>query len=359
MKGCLLMKVSSRSVLASTLLYYYVSINSTFASFVTSPLVSRTIASTSFIPSSSSLSLQHNLSCTRSSNKKSKNFMISTSNKSNIHIHNKSLTSLAQKKDDIMEESKTEAQHKIDPLSALNLPSPLILGSGSFTRKLILQEMNIPFVLKVKPINEYEIGIRENETYAKELVMTLAKAKADALIQGIIDTNSNNNNNGTLDEEKEEQKDDKFNLNLPNYSSTNEYVVLTADQVVTCNNQILEKPNSIDEAQTFVKQYANNPPKTVGSVVLTHLPSMKQVSGIDISTIYFKSQIEKDCEALVANLLSDNAPILSCAGGLMVEHKFVKEYIVNIDGSEDGVMGLSKALVSRLLNELKNKLDSL
>ena len=254
----------------------------------------------------------------------------------------------------IMAENCDIAVTTDDPLSALNLPSPLILGSGSFTRKLILKEMNIPFILKVKPINEYEIGTREDQSYAKDLVMTLAKAKADALIQGLVETNSNHDD----DHDQEDIQDDNFNLKLPNYTPTQEYLVLTADQVVTCNNQILEKPTSIEEAHTFIEQYANHPPQTVGSVVITHLPSGKQVSDIDISTINFKATIKDDCKNLVDRLLGDDAPILSCAGGLMVEHPFVKEYILNIDGSEDGVMGLSKALVVGLLKKLKQELDA-
>lgn len=34
---------------------------------------------------------------------------------------------------------------EIDPLSKHSLPKPLLLGSSSFTRKLILREMNVPF----------------------------------------------------------------------------------------------------------------------------------------------------------------------------------------------------------------------
>ena len=51
--------------------------------------------------------------------------------------------------------------------------------------------MNIPFLLKVKPIDEYGIGNREDASHAKELVLTLAKSKADALIQGLLETNTN------------------------------------------------------------------------------------------------------------------------------------------------------------------------
>eukprot|EP00551_Chaetoceros_affinis_P009231 CAMPEP_0203683000 /NCGR_PEP_ID=MMETSP0090-20130426/47294_1 /ASSEMBLY_ACC=CAM_ASM_001088 /TAXON_ID=426623 /ORGANISM="Chaetoceros affinis, Strain CCMP159" /LENGTH=273 /DNA_ID=CAMNT_0050552121 /DNA_START=785 /DNA_END=1606 /DNA_ORIENTATION=+ len=267
--------------------------------------------------------------------------------------------------DIISNEDPDQDQHpNKDPLSQLNLPSPLILGSNSFTRKLILQEMNIPFLLKVKPIDEYEIGIRDDESHAHNLVVTLAKAKADALVQGILDSNSNNHHkdeNANDNDDNDNDQDDKFNLKLPNYDQhSSEYIILTADQVVTCNNNILEKPKSIEESHEFICQYGTHPPKTVGSVVLTHLPSRKSVCGVDVSTIYFNKRLGEESEyrQLVERLLGDGAPILSCAGGLMVEHPFVEEYIERIDGSVDGVMGLSKDLVCRLLEELKGEIAS-
>jgi len=41
----------------------------------------------------------------------------------------------------------------------------------------------------------------------------------------------------------------------------------------------------------------------------------------------------------------------------MVEHPLVREYLQSIDGTEDSVMGLSKALVIRLLDELAAKVN--
>jgi septum formation protein len=140
---------------------------------------------------------------------------------------------------------------------------------------------------------------------------------------------------------------------LPAPLGRTEWIVLTGDQVVTCDGVILEKPESVQEARDFVRRYASNPPSTVGSCVLTHLPSGTQVSGIDTATVHFDPRLPDD---LVDRLLAADAPILSCAGGLMVEHPFVKEHIVRIDGTEDSVMGLSKDLVLRLLDELREKL---
>ena len=41
----------------------------------------------------------------------------------------------------------------------------------------------------------------------------------------------------------------------------------------------------------------------------------------------------------------------------MIEHPLVKDYIYMIDGTKDSVTGLSKYLVERLFDELKEKLD--
>ena len=217
----------------------------------------------------------------------------------------------------------------INPLSRRGLPSPLILGSASFTRKLILSEMNIPYLKIIRPIDEKSIGDRTSDA-PHDLVLTLAIAKMNHLVNEI--------QNGNCHEEQAKA----------------ECIILTGDQVVTHDGNILEKPIDIDEAKQFVNGYAKSPCSTVGSCVLTHLPSMVQVSGVDNATIHFKSSINGE---LVDMLLAEDAPILSCAGGLMIEHPLTKQHIERIDGTEDSVMGLSKDLIERLLDELKDKLD--
>ena len=232
-----------------------------------------------------------------------------------------------------------------DPLTDLGLPSPLLLGSASFTRKLILKEMGIPFHILVRPIDEKGLGDRSNDARPDELVLTVARAKMDHLVDEIeagrcheLTTAGCHNNDS----------DDSSS------SSEREWIVLTGDQVVTCNGRILEKPHDVHEAKEFVSTYASHPPSTVGSCILTHLPSGIQVSGVDTATIHFAPNVPADL--LVDQLLADDAPILSCAGGLMIEHPRVQAHVVRIDGTEDSVMGLSKDLVLRLLQELADLL---
>lgn len=240
-----------------------------------------------------------------------------------------------------------------NPLVDFGLPSPMVLGSGSYTRKLILKEMGIDYILKVRPIDEKKLGDRSLGSDPQKLVLTLAKAKGDHLVQGLVDPTIKTGNFFNS-EEFDEVIDVKHDLSY--YNQGDECIILTADQVVTHANIILEKPVDIVEAKSFVERYAESPPATVGAVVLTHLPSMIQVSGVDTATIHFKKSV-RECN-LIDKLLEDDAPVLDCAGGLMVEHPLVKEHIIKIDGTEDSVMGLSKDLVLSLMRSMKEQLDA-
>lgn len=164
----------------------------------------------------------------------------------------------------------------------------------------------------------------------------IAQAKADVLVERML--------NGDV----------KIHGNSFSDINSTGYLILTGDQVVVSKNKVLEKPESLDEARAFVQMYAENPPSTVGACVITHVPSRVQVVGVERATIYFKPSIASS--NLIDRLVDDDAPILSCAGGLMIEHPFVKEHVDNIDGTEDAVMGLSKDLVMTLLHEIKKAL---
>lgn len=196
--------------------------------------------------------------------------------------------------------------------------------------------MGIDFQVIKRPIDEKSLGDRTTFN-PEELVLTIAKAKMDHLINEIV--------TGRCDDElpRRESSD-----------STTGWLVLTGDQVVTCGGSILEKPESVQEAKDFVNRYALTPPSTVGSCVITHIPSGIQVAGVDTATIYFQQTMNAD--DLIDRLLESDEPVLSCAGGLMVEHPFVRENLERIDGTEDSVMGLSKSLVLNLLEELSRKL---
>ncbi|KAL7545506.1 hypothetical protein ACHAWF_008855 [Thalassiosira exigua] len=190
-----------------------------------------------------------------------------------------------------------------DPLALRGLPSPLLLGSASFTRKLVLSEMNVPFVKLVRPIDERSLGDRSRDA-PSDLVLLLASAKMDKLVEEVRIGNC-------ADELPPSAGGDEG-------SEGGEWILLTGDQVVVHDDAILEKPTSIAEAREFVRGYASSPCRTVGSCVLAHLPTGIRVSGVDTASIHFRPTVDGD---LVDRLLEDDAPALSCAGGLMIEHQ--------------------------------------
>ena len=131
-----------------------------------------------------------------------------------------------------------------------------VLGSGSYTRKLILTNAGYTFSILKADIDERSLGNREDASRASELVLLLANAKADAILPKI-----------------------------PEAYKTE--ILLTADQVVVHDNRILEKPKDRNEAQHFIDGYGRLPCSTVGSIVLTDIQSGKRVSGVDTASIHF------------------------------------------------------------------------
>lgn len=245
-----------------------------------------------------------------------------------------------------------------DPLTRHNLPTPLLLGSASYTRKLILSEMGVPYVQLVRPINERDIGDRGGGADPRELVLTLAHAKLDHLINEIsqgkcMDELPPSSSSSSISSDDNNHKAGRVVLEG--------WVLLTADQVVTHNGQILEKPDTIEEAREFISRFADGSPvSTHGACVLAHYPSGHRVSGVDTASVYFRPTMASSSShrpTLIDRLIEEGAPILECAGGLMIEHTLVREHVVRMDGTEDSIMGLSKDLVERLMCELKTKLE--
>ena len=192
-----------------------------------------------------------------------------------------------------------------------------VLGSGSYTRRLILTNAAYTFSVIKADIDEKALGDRTDASRAKELVLLLAHAKADAVLPKV-----------PLEHQSE--------------------ILLTADQVVVHEGRILEKPRNRLEAQQFIEGYGRSPCSTVGSIVLTDIATGRRVGGVDSATIYF----DPIPPAIVTELL-DEGEVLNCAGGLMVEHPKVLPYRRRIEGTEASVMGLSLELLDALLEELR------
>ena len=191
----------------------------------------------------------------------------------------------------------------------------ITLGSKSFTRKSILTEMGLPYEIEVAGIDEKAIRFED----PNQLVTALALAKADA-IRKII---------------KNDNESQKYNTFL-----------ITCDQVVVYDGTIREKPHDETQARAFIKSYGKKPVSTVGSIAVTDLATGAVFSANDTSTICF-SNIP---DSVIDDLITEGT-CLQCAGGLMVEHPLLVPLTLSIDGTMDGLMGLNKKVLGKLLED--------
>ena len=81
---------------------------------------------------------------------------------------------------------------------------------------------------------------------------------------------------------------------------------------------------------------ATPPPRPLLALPAHPLPAPAQ--------IHFEPILPASVDALIAE-----GEVFWCAGGLMVEHALVQPHVTRLEGSLDGVMGLAKDLLLRLL----------
>ncbi|MEK7551684.1 MAG: nucleoside triphosphate pyrophosphatase [Patescibacteria group bacterium] len=185
----------------------------------------------------------------------------------------------------------------------------IILGSSSKFRQKVMQDLGYDFEV-ISP-NIDEKNIRDNDL--KKLVLKIAYAKANAIIEKIKEP----------------------------------ALIITADQVISFNGTIREKPVSKEEAYQFLSSYKEKPLEAINGIVVTNTKRKIQKSGIDIVKVYLRP-IPKN----IINKLIDEGLIFHCAGALRFEDPLMKPFIQKIEGSEGSLMGLPKILTIKLITNV-------
>ncbi|XP_021274041.1 maf-like protein DDB_G0281937 isoform X3 [Herrania umbratica] len=185
----------------------------------------------------------------------------------------------------------------------------LILGSSSMARQRILAEMGYEFTIMTADIDEKSIRKEKPE----DLVTALAEAKADAIISSLQNT-------GIIEED------------------AHTTLLITADTVVVYKGMIREKPSSEEEAREYIK--------VVGSVLVTNLRTRSSKCGWESAEVYFHDIPDE----VINNLIDEGIPF-KVAGGLMLEHPLTLPFVEAVIGATDTVMGLSKSLTEKLIQE--------
>ncbi|KVH98403.1 Maf-like protein [Cynara cardunculus var. scolymus] len=224
-------------------------------------------------------------------------------------------------------------------------PFRIILGSSSIARRKILAEMGYEFTLMSADIDEKSIRTEKPE----ELVMALAKAKADAIVSKL---------QTSADQEKDakpsiliasDTAEGNPKLQIGEDKDAQPTLLITCDQVVVYEGTIREKPANDEEARQFIKEvtgYSGKHAATVSSVFVTNLTTGFTKGDCDKVEIHFH-----DIPDHVIDKLLEEGLVLNVAGALIIEHPLIVPYVKELIGTTDSVMGLPKALTQNLLKE--------
>ena len=186
----------------------------------------------------------------------------------------------------------------------------IILGSGSKWRKQMLQKMGYKFEVMTADVDEKTI--RCDDFY--ELPVKLACVKADAIMKKLKAL----------------------------------AILITADQVVSCNGELREKPADEKEERYYLQTYGRHPAEIINAVVVTNTKNGKRRQGIDIAKVYFRPMPEE-----VIKQFSRHPEFLNAAGGFLVNHELIKPYIKKYEGAEGSELALPRALTERLMREVQ------
>lgn len=163
----------------------------------------------------------------------------------------------------------------------------LILASQSPSRKLLLEQLKIPFTILPADIDESPLP-KENP---KELVERLSKCKAHAVI-------------------------DKITAN----STPNDKIIISSDQVAVCENNIYGKPGNFDNAYDQLKFFSDKTIEFITGLCITSL-TVKNKKTVRQEYYYkeiSKIKLKKLSDQQIINYLKKEQPY-QCAASFKIE----------------------------------------
>lgn len=190
----------------------------------------------------------------------------------------------------------------------------LYLASQSPQRSALLEQAQIPFTVVSSDCDEDSIMLPHPQATAIERAM--AKARGVALGQ---------------------------------CSLGKEHVILAADTIVILNNQMIGKPKDREHAKLILQELQG----TTHTVATGHCcirpacdgADLREAAGLALTKVTMKPMSAEDIEAYVASGESDNR-----AGAYAIQETG-DQFVADLDGDFDNVVGLHIATVERLYQQ--------
>ena len=199
--------------------------------------------------------------------------------------------------------------------SSIKSTTPIILASGSESRKQMLEEAGIPFDVKVSPTDE------------------------DAVKKSLI---QNGANPEVISKNLAELKANKISQKRPNE------IVLGADSVKDLNGEIISKPKNREEAFNILKKLNGKKHYLISSVCISR-DGMMIWNYTDKAVLTMKKMKEEDLENYLKQIKDKD---LYAYNVYQIEG-LGKKLFSNIEGDEDTIMGLPIKKIKEYLATLK------
>ena len=186
-------------------------------------------------------------------------------------------------------------------------PPRFVLASASTARLKLLRMVGIAPLVCKSDFDEDRVQIED----PAELVTILAKCKAETV--------------------------------APQFSDA---LVLGCDSVLTINNRIYGKPDSMQQAIARWQEMRGKMGKIYTGHALIDLNQQKQIIRCGVTKVYFANISDRNIEAYVAT-----GEPLKCAGSFALEGKGGM-FVEKIEGCHSNVIGLSLPLLHQMLEDL-------
>mmetsp|Transcript_1214 Transcript_1214/g.2765 ORF Transcript_1214/g.2765 Transcript_1214/m.2765 type:complete len:434 (+) Transcript_1214:14-1315(+) len=113
-------------------------------------------------------------------------------------------------------------------------------------------------------------------------------------------------------------------------------LLVCMDQVVSCDGQIREKPETEAEARQFLESYRQGKHASfINGMVVLNAATGRCASSLNSSKALWKNFPDEVVDALIKK-----GDLFTCAGGVVVEDELLQPYLRCIEGTEDSVQGL-------------------
>ncbi len=179
---------------------------------------------------------------------------------------------------------------------------PIILASGSYIRAQILKEAGVPFQVISKPVDEAAIktAMLSEGARLRDIADALAEAKSVRI------------------------------------SRKEAGLVIGADQIMTMDGQLFDKPPTVDAARERLLSMRGKPHKLIGAMVISDggAPVWRHVS---VVTLYVREFSDDWLEHYIAA----EGPLLTKSVGAYRFEGLGAQLFSKVDGDSFSIMGLS------------------